>query len=246
MPVGWEESLDGLCRRIGAGESGVAAEGIGLESWRQCVLLRFFEYEPMKEGAPLRRKGRLERAAMQVLRWVLFTLLALALALDVAVGAVVVVVIVTLIASIGRVVEQHASSAILHGLDQVDGEVGIVLEALTIRLHVSVAVGVHDLACSNARHEAPEWRALRAIAIDFVNLFRIRDQFCLVEAFAILVHGHVFQLRHVEAVAQQIELVAADGIVVLLVRVRKVGDVVKLALVEPLDQQFKAGRIMVR
>lgn len=174
----------------------------------------------------------------------LFTLLALAF--DVAVRAGLVVVVVASVAGFRRVVEQHAARPVAHRLDQVDGEVGVVLEALPVRFHVPVAVGIHDLARRDARHQPSERRALRALAVDVIDLIRVGHQLGFVQPFAVLIHGHVLQLRHIEAVAEQVQLVAADGIVVLLVRVRHVGHVVELALVEPFHQQLEACRLVVR
>lgn len=176
----------------------------------------------------------------------LFTLLALGLGPDVAGGAVFVVVVLALAALVGGVVEQHAAGAVADGGDQLDGEVGVVLEAAAVRGDVAVAVGVHDLAGGNLDQQAAKGRGGGAPAVHVVHLVGVGDQLGLVEPLAELVHGHVLQLGHVEAVAEQVERMAAHRVLVLLAGVGQVRHVVEAALVEPLDEQLEAGGVVVR
>jgi hypothetical protein len=173
------------------------------------------------------------------------TMLAPTLTLDVAVGASFVLVVVAWVAQLSGVLEQQAAGAVSDGLDQVDGEVGVAVEAAAVRLDVALAVRVHDLARGDAGHQLAEGRPGRALAVDVVDLVGVGHELGLVEALAVLVHGHVLELRHVEAVAQQVQLVAADGVLVLLHGVDQLRHVVDLALVEPLDEQLEAGGVVV-
>lgn len=125
-------------------------------------------------------------------------------------------VVFTLIASICRIVEQYTAGAMFDGLDQIYGEIGVVLEAFPVRFDIAVVVWVHNLARGDPCHEAAERRFARAAAIDVVDFIRIWDKFSLIETFAILIHGHIFELGHVEAFAKEVELVTADGVVVFL------------------------------
>lgn len=185
-----------------------------------------------------RRKWTADKAGLHTLLppWFLF---------GVTVWTSVVVVIETFIAPVGRVVEQHAARAGPDCLDQVNGKVGVVGKALAIRLDIALVARIHDLARGDACDQSTKGRARRARAVDGVNLVGIGDQLSLVEALSVLVHGHVLQLRHVEALAEHVELVAAHGIVVLLVVVNHVRDIVQGALVEPLDEQLEAGGVVV-
>jgi hypothetical protein len=193
-----------------------------------------------------RESGRLEQCWWCCVRsWALFTLLGPALALDMTVGTGFMVVVFALVAGVGWVVKQHAARAVLDGLDHFYGKVGVALEALAVGFDVALARRVHDLARRDARHEAAEGRPDGALAVDVVDLIGVGHKLGLVEAFAILVHGDVLELGHIETVAEQVELVAADGIVVLLVRICHISDIVELALVKPFDEQLKAGRVVV-
>jgi len=68
----------------------------------------------------------------------------------------------------------------------------------------------------------------------------------LVEAFAILIHGDVLELRHIEAIADAMELVACDGVIVLLRLVVYGGYVLYPALIEPCYEELEASGIFVR
>lgn len=173
------------------------------------------------------------------------TILEAALALDVAARPVLVVVVLAWVSELCGVLEQHAARAVPDGIDKVDGKVRVLVEALAVRLDVALAAGIHDLAGSDAGHELAEGRSGRTAAVDVVNLVGVGHELGLVEALAVLVHGDVLQLGHVEAVAQQIQLVAAHGVLVLLSRIGHVGHIVEAALVQPLDEQLEAGGVVV-
>jgi hypothetical protein len=78
--------------------------------------------------------------------------------LDVAVGPSLVVVVVALVAGVCRVLEQHAAGARPDGLNELNGELGVVLEALVVRLDVALATGVHDLGRGDTCHKRAEGR----------------------------------------------------------------------------------------
>jgi hypothetical protein len=152
-----------------------------------------------------------------------------------------VIVVVALVSRVGRVVNQHPAGAVLDGFDEIDREVGVVCEAVSIVLHVLVAARIHDLSCCDLGHQASKGGRAGAFAIYLAKLVWVGDKLGLIEGFAMLVDGDVLQLGHVEALAEEVEFVAADGVLVLLVRIRQVRHVVELALVEPFDEELKAG-----
>lgn len=131
----------------------------------------------------------------------MLTLLDLSLPFNMTVWSVFMVVIVAWITRISGVLEKHATGTMPNGLDEVDGKVRVVLKALAVGIDIALATRIHDLACSNPRHKLSEWGLRRALAVDIIDLLGVRHQLSFIQAFAILIHGNVLQLWHVETVS---------------------------------------------
>lgn len=94
----------------------------------------------------------------------------------------------------GRVIEKRASRALLDGVDYVDREIRRCREAFPVGSCVLLRAGIHDLASGNFADELSEWRVGVCLVVDWLHLFRTRNEACFMAASPELIDGLVLQV----------------------------------------------------
>lgn len=128
--------------------------------------------------------------------------------------------------SLRRVLKQYTPSPHSNRINQLNRKLRIPLEAIPITQHILLTLRVHNLSRRNLCHQPPKRRPRVALAVYLVDLLGVGHEARFTEAFAVLIHGDVLQLWHLETGAEEVEFVTADGVLVFALRVWHVGDIV--------------------
>lgn len=118
----------------------------------------------------------------------------------------------TVVAFCGILIE-HTARALLDCANDIDGKVGMALEAFAIARDIFFTLRIHYLSRSYAADKLPKGRRRRRLFVDRFHFFGCRHETRFVAAFPKLIDGDVLQLKKLNLVTEKVQVLASFGVV---------------------------------